>query len=123
MVAAMIRATIPPTGASEGSVGQVAQCGVASIVTASEQQVGLGGGDLADQVGGGEIAVGQQQHSFPHASQKAWGISYFAEAGGPEDRTADRSGATRDHGEQPQHRVSSHGMTATVSAVYGHVRR
>lgn len=67
------------------------------------------GGYLLDQVRGGEVAVGEQQHALVEAAQKLWRIGGFAQAQGAEDGVEYGAGAARDHGQHPQHRIPRRG--------------
>ena len=54
-----------PAAGEPGAVWQAPDGREPAAVLAPDEQVGAGGGDLAEQAGDGEVTVGQQQHSRP----------------------------------------------------------
>ena len=76
-----------------------------------------------DQVRGGEVAVGEQQHALVEAAQKLWCIVGFAHAQGAEDGVEYGAGAACDHGQHPQHRIPRRAVAAAGPAERGQVRR
>jgi hypothetical protein len=82
-------------GADRGEPGTVAVAGdhgQATAVLAADQQVGVGRGEGGEEVGGGVITVGQQQHAGFQVAGQCPGLVEFAGGDRVEDRVDDRPG-------------------------------
>jgi site-specific DNA recombinase len=112
-----------PAAGEPGAVWQAASGWQSAAVLAPDEQVGAGGGDLVNQAGNGEVAVGQQQHSRPQAAEQAWRIAELAGAVGAEHSAEDGARAAGHHGYQPQHRVPRAAMGAGLPPIAAQVRR
>ena len=92
-----------------------------AVALEADQQVRLGGGELADQRGSVEVTVQQHDHAGVQAAPQPAGVVQLAAAGGAEHRVDDGPGAAGHQGHQPQQRIPRPAVVAGLLAVGGQV--
>ena len=90
----------------ERAVLEARQHRQATVAAQPDQVVGAGGGELGEEVGGVEAAVGQHQHVRPEQPEKPARVVGLPDRGRAEHRAQQCAGAGLDQGHQLHRRVA-----------------